>query len=82
MGVDTAPRSSQIERVPEEGSTRRFFEIEQRPSEEDAIAVGGGKGQHEDVRWQDAFFLHARRRYVDLISSEKMGGLSAYMRKE
>lgn len=68
MGVDTAPCSTQIERVPEEGSARGFFEIERRSSEEDAITVRGGEGQHEDVRGQYALFLHARRGYVDFIS--------------
>lgn len=73
MGVDTAPRSAQIERVPEEGSARGFFEIERWSSEEDAITLRGGKGQHEDVRGQDAFFLHTRRGYVDLISWGRKG---------
>ena len=73
MGVDTAPRSTQIERVPEEGSARGFFEIERWSSEEDAITLRGGKGQHEDVRGQDAFFLHTRRGYVDLISWGRKG---------
>lgn len=69
MRVDAAPRSAQIERVPEQRGARGFLEIERRPSEEDAIAVrGGGEGQHEDVRGQDAFFLHARGGDVDLIS--------------
>jgi hypothetical protein len=68
MGVNTAPRSAQIERVPEQGSARGFLEIERWSSEEDAITVRSGKGQHEDVRRQDAFFLHTRGGYVDLIS--------------
>jgi hypothetical protein len=68
MGVNAAPRSTQIERVPEQGSARGFLEIERWSSEEDAITVRSGKGQHEDVRGQDAFFLHARGGYVDLIS--------------
>ena len=73
MGVDTAPRSTQIERVPEEGSARGFFEIERWSSEEDAITLRGGKGQHEDVRRQDAFLLHTGRGYVDLISWGRKG---------
>jgi hypothetical protein len=68
MGVNAAPRSTQIERVPEQGGARGFLEIERWSSEEDAIAVRSGKGQHEDVGGQDAFFLHARGGYVDLIS--------------
>jgi hypothetical protein len=68
MRVDAAPRSAQIERVPEKGSARGFFEIERWSSEEDAITLRGGKGQHEYVRGQDAFLLHARRRDVDLIA--------------
>jgi hypothetical protein len=68
MGVDTTPRSAEIERVPKEGGARGFLEIERWSSEEDAITVWGGKRQHEDVRGQDAFFLHARRGDVDLIS--------------
>jgi hypothetical protein len=45
MGVDTAPRASQIKRVPEEGGTRGLFQIERWPSKEDAMAVAwGGKG--------------------------------------
>ena len=59
MGVNTTPRSAQIERVPKQGSARGFFEIERWSSEEDAITVRSGEGQHEDVRGQDAFFLHA-----------------------
>jgi hypothetical protein len=66
--VNTAPRSTQIERVPEQGSARGFLQIERWSSEEDAITVRSGKGQHEDVRGQDAFFLHARGGYIDLIS--------------
>jgi hypothetical protein len=72
MGVDTAPCSAQIERVPEEGSACGFFEIERWSSEEDAITVRGGEGQHEDVRRQNALFLHARRGYVDFISLGKI----------
>src|SRR6266852_2297458 len=68
MRVDTTPRSMQIERVPEQGSARGFLEIERWSSEEDAIAVRSGKRQHEDVRGQNAFFLHSRGGYVDLIS--------------
>lgn len=44
MRVNTAPRSTQIERIPEQGSARGFLEIERWTSEEDAIAVWGGKG--------------------------------------
>lgn len=68
MGVNAAPRSTQIERVPEQGGARGLLEIERWSSEEDAITVRSGKGQHEDVGGQDAFFLHARGGYVDLIS--------------
>ena len=68
MGVNAAPGSAQIERVPEQGSARGFLEIERRSSEEDAITVRSGEGQHEHVRGLDAFFLHARGGYVDLIS--------------
>jgi hypothetical protein len=73
MGVDAAPCSAQIERVPEEGSARGFFKIERWSSEEDAITVRGGEGQHEDVRGQDALFLYTRRGYVDLISCCRQG---------
>lgn len=70
MGMNAAPRAAQIKGVPEEGRARRFFEIERRSSEEDAIAIRGGKRQHEDVRRQDAFLLHAGRGYVDLIAAK------------
>jgi hypothetical protein len=68
MRVDAAPRAPQIERIPKEGSTRGFFEIEGWSSQEDAIAVWSRKWQHKDVRGQDTLFLHARRGDIDLIS--------------
>ena len=71
MGVDAAPRIAQIKGIPEERRARRFFEIERWPSEEDAIAIGSGEGKHKDVRRQDAFFLHAGGRYVDLIAAQR-----------
>jgi hypothetical protein len=74
MGVDAAPRAAQIKGVPEERGARGFFEVERWPSEENAIAIRGGKGQHEYVRRQDAFFLHARGSYVDLISGKETTG--------
>jgi len=70
MSVNAAPGAAQIKGVPEERRARGLFEIERWPSEEDAIAIRSGKGQHEDVRRLDAFFLHAGGRNVDLISSE------------
>jgi len=70
MSVNAAPRAAQIKGVPEERRARGLFELERGPSEEDTIAIRSGKGQHEDVRRLDAFFLHAGWRYVDLISSK------------
>lgn len=70
MSVNAAPGAAQIKGIPEERRARGLFEIERWPSEEDAIAIRSGKGQHEDVRRLDAFFLHAGGRNVDLISSE------------
>lgn len=70
MSVNAAPGAAQIKGVPEEWRARGLFEVERWPSEEDAIAIRSGKGQHEDVRRLDAFFLHAGGRNVDLISSK------------
>jgi len=69
MRVDAAPRAAQIKRIPEEGSTGRFFEIERWPSKEDAITMWGGEGQHKDMRRLDAFLLHAGRSDVHLVSN-------------
>lgn len=66
--MDTAPRASQIKRVPEERRTRGLFQIKRWPSEEDAITARGGKGEDEDVRGQDPLLLYARRSDVDLVS--------------
>ena len=73
VSVNAAPRATQIKGVPEEWRARGLFEIERRPSEEDAISIRSGKGEHKDVRRLDALFLYAGGRYVDLISSEDQG---------
>lgn len=70
VSVNAAPRAAQIKGVPEEWRARGLFEIERWPSEEDAIAIRSGKGEHKDVNRLDALFLHAGGRYVDLISSQ------------
>jgi hypothetical protein len=69
MSVNAAPCAAQIKGVPEERCTRRFLETERWSSEEDAIAIWGGKGQHENVRGLNAFLLHTRGGDVDLISA-------------
>ena len=65
--VDTATRAAQIERVPEERRACGLFEIERRPSEEHAIAVGRREWQDEDVRGLDALLLDARWSDVHLV---------------
>ena len=40
VGVDAAARAAYIERIPEERRACGLFEIERRPSEEHAIAIG------------------------------------------
>ena len=64
MRMNTAPRVSQLKRVPEKRRARRFLQIKLRPSEERPLGVGRGRGglrvrQHEDVCRLDAFFLYA-----------------------
>lgn len=70
VSVNAAPCAAQIKGVPEEWRARGLFEIERWPSEEDAIAIRSGKGEHKDVSRLDALFLHTGGRYVDLISSQ------------
>ena len=81
VGVDAAARATQIERVPEERRARGLSEIERRPSEEYAIAVGRRREwQDEDVRGLDALLLDAGGGDVHLVACEGKRARRAHAR--